>query len=244
MSDDKQKTRAQLLGELESIKDLLDEEDELLGLEPPLLTVPAENMEDAPLLTEVHQEPLAAEEAIPLLADEQFADEQLLDEQAQQKQAVESVKNAPELDSSEPQEPIAATAEEPSQPPQTTEEQPNLFEAPIGESEITAKPPAKRPSLSSGRGENPFLPKHIRDRLTANRPSQPPMVDYFAPLPAKAPPPETPSATEPPEPTPADQQLIDELVKRFLPEIEAALRERLQTVVHDERGSPKTESED
>src|SRR5690606_18830732 len=63
----------------------------------------------------------------------------------------------------------------------STEEQPSLF-ADIGVDEDELQPSINRvdqttshptpPSTSPERSENPFLPPHIRDRLTANRKHQ------------------------------------------------------------------------
>lgn len=201
MSNDKQKTRAKLLSELESIKDLLQEE-ELQDFEPPLLTSTVDAIEDAPLLTEVLEEDptIPDEEAIPILEE------------------------AVELPTAEPP-PVEAKTEPADKA--KSELKPQQPEEPEPAAPDTASAAAKlKPSAP---GENPFLPKHIRDRLAANRKNQTAMMEALAPIAKPA------SAAKPA--APSDQQLIDEMVQRFLPAIESALRERLQEVLRKERKS-------
>lgn len=62
------------------------------------------------------------------------------------------------------------------------------------------------------RGENPFLPKHIRDRLHTNKT----LVDIIRDYP--------PAPEIQPHPT---NHLVEELIAEFLPKIEAELRQRL-----------------
>lgn len=232
MSDDKHKTRTKLLNELESIKDLLEEEDGAPDLEPPLLTTPIEDLEDPPLLTEALEVPLAGEE---LAETELPTDEDIpvLQEAIDPAKAMEVQTPEPNSEEAQHDSPGAAPAEE----------QPSLFQT--GEAEAEDEGPAAsaetklqapepdpaRPSTAvprTTRSENPFLPQHIRDRLSANRKNQAALMESLNPLPPAKPPAK-------PVTTPAQEQLlIDELVQRFLPEIEAALRERLQTLLQEQ----------
>lgn len=99
------------------------------------------------------------------------------------------------------------------------------------------------PSQSSSpavkaRGENPFLPKHIRDRLQGNR-----APEIVAPIPLN--PALRPSAFAR-KPKVADndasnninnsrvEQLMDALVAEFLPQMEAKLRQQLQPIVEQQ----------
>lgn len=97
-----------------------------------------------------------------------------------------------------------------------------------------------------GKGENPFLPQHIRDRLAANREiletdmrhpansifstkhksyEKKPPIETF----------ETPVVGEDEQLATAKQQVIEEIVAEFLPKMEALLRERLeQTFTKDD----------
>lgn len=68
------------------------------------------------------------------------------------------------------------------------------------------------------RGENPFLPKHIRDRLHGNRPVVP--SQKIQPLKSQL-------KTE-------SDRILDDLVSEFLPEIEARLRAQLQPLVQQQ----------
>lgn len=71
-------------------------------------------------------------------------------------------------------------------------------------------------------GENPFLPQHIRDRLQGNNP--PPLFDFTITKP-------TTRATGKIE---NRHDLVNELVKRFLPQIEQELRLKLLAMTEDE----------
>lgn len=244
MSDDKHKTRVKLLNELESIKDLLDEEDGSLDLEPPLLTSTIDDLDDAPLLTEAIEEPLLVDEVLSdeVLVDETPVAEALPDDIPVLQEAIDPVEAAIE--------PVQEDAVD--HPADISElEQPSLFHASEGNTAERSTPeagqtqPATAPNppsaqkLSAARGENPFLPKHIRDRLTANRKNQAALMESLKPIAAPTPPPQPANISLPDE-----KQLIDELVQRFLPEIEAALRERLEAMIREQSKTPEAGSED
>lgn len=230
MSDDKEKTRAKLLNELESIKTLL-RDDELQDLEPPILTSAIEGIDDAPLLTEILDEDIPpTDEAIPILDE-----------------AIELPVEPEIVPDIVPEKTTAV--------PAATEQQQSLFEPEMELEPANPPPPAAKPqpapakpdtaTLSSGRGENPFLPKHIRERIEANRKQQSAMMEALAPSApasakpaepeAKAPTPGKGSAAARPNKAVLDhEKLIDEMVERFLPSIEAALRERLQALLREQ----------
>jgi len=110
------------------------------------------------------------------------------------------------------------------------EQQPSLFDRP-------AETPAPT-RVVSDKTDNPFLPKHIRDRLHTNRTLQQEISATFT-APPKAPQPQvkpeakaaTPSTDE------AHEQVIDELVQRYLPKIEAELREKLRALLAEQNES-------
>lgn len=89
---------------------------------------------------------------------------------------------------------------------------------------VTPKPDRKRRQsrpIPKPTGENPFLPQHIRDRLQANRApgNQPPALTveplYRENLEHHA------------------ERLLSEVIKEFLPKIEAELHSRLQALIKD-----------
>lgn len=207
MSDDKRKTRAKLLNELESIKTLL-KDDQLQDLEPPILTSAIDDIDNAPLLTEIHDDHAPAmDEVIPTLE--------------------EAVPPPAELEMQQEE-----VAEQQSPHPDAANEAP----ATTGKTDKASAQP-KSATLSSGRGDNPFLPKHIRDRIAANRKQSAMMATITPVLPAAAPAQHaepSDSSTAKPD-VPSDEQLIDDMVQRFLPAIEAALRERLEALIHEQR---------
>ncbi len=89
--------------------------------------------------------------------------------------------------------------------------QPSLFESPGANGS---------PVLGRGRGENPFLPQHIRERLASNRP---PRSNQQAP-----------QAKPEPSPVPSRRQLIDELLDTFVPELTSGLRKRLEQLTDEQ----------
>lgn len=77
-------------------------------------------------------------------------------------------------------------------------------------------------SIPKAMGENPFLPQHIRARLHGNNP--PPIFDFST----------TSSTTKSNGKIETRHDLINELVKKFLPQIEQELRLKLLTMTEDE----------
>lgn len=91
------------------------------------------------------------------------------------------------------------------------------------------------PHTTKARGENPFLPKHIRDRLHTNKA----LVDIInesrnelQPRPETTQPATSKSATSH-EAASGDpiQKLIDQIVRDYMPHLEADLRQRLQQLI-------------
>jgi len=68
--------------------------------------------------------------------------------------------------------------------------------------------------------ENPFLPKHIRDRLQGNKPHL--GMQNFKP---------SELADDPSEQQAQTRALVDELVTEYLPKMEAELRQRLHKLI-------------
>lgn len=78
-----------------------------------------------------------------------------------------------------------------------------------------------RQPLTRAQGENPFLPQHIRARLHGNRPM--PSFELAKPEPVTLKPEETP-------PPSSRQALVDALVDATLPRLERELREKLASM--------------
>lgn len=114
-------------------------------------------------------------------------------------------------------------------PPDSTQQNPTL------QGNTDAKKGAET-GLKKPLGENPFLPKHIRDRLSSNQ-NKP-----KSPEPQLSPPPKTESS-ENPEVLPHHQKqvLIDSLVAEFLPKIEEELRKRLSESLNSTTSDPQGE---
>lgn len=241
-TDDKRTTRYKILGELESIKSLLEEDGK--PLEPPLLTDPVED-DEAPLLTEAWQDrdakapvPELAEDDIPLL-------QETIDDGARDTPSEISVARGrpPARDDADDLEPSIEALPKAVNP----EEQPGLFDSastkengephqpsssPRSEASASAAGESESSSPLEKKSENPFLPKHIRDRLKANRELQQEMVKAFTSPPYTPFPP--PTRKKPPNDA-ADEQLIEHLLQRYLPKIEAELRQKLRAIVEEER---------
>lgn len=93
---------------------------------------------------------------------------------------------------------------EPEPEPERTESQPSLFDAPRGQ------------------GENPFLPQHIRERLSANRARNAPKQNTKQSDDSERPP---PARSE--KPASPREQLIEETVASVLPQVAEELKQRL-----------------
>lgn len=153
MSDEREKTRSELLDELESIQGLLDHD-------------------EIPLLQEVIEQ---------------------IEQRGEQTSAVGQREENYELD---------------------------LGDAPT-HTGTTAKPVA---TPAAARGENPFLPQHIRSRLRGNR------AGDFA---SEA---NSLKYTE-------RQQLIDDVINDLLPQVKATLRTKLSALTDQELGALKSQDD-
>lgn len=231
----KGKNRAAILQELESIKGLLVDEEDIPVLQEVIDTTEAQ-LENGETLDEEDLQELQRAYRDLLQAHE--------DTEAGEAPAVPT----PELES-----PFSDTAAR-------TEVQTSLFDTDFSQPEDLAdspsedspqeapepEPQAGKPASSENRGssfrrsgvtkatgENPFLPAHIRARLHGNRP--PPLFEPlpFQPISSKAASKEALKGSEPGQKL-KRAQLTDELVAEFLPQIEVALRTRLKAMTEEQ----------
>lgn len=240
MSEEKKEAREALLGELESIKSLLSEEEweHIPVLDDPVTgPVPAVDLATPAVQTNEElfddDQPGAAEDLagvdIPVL-DEVYP---LTD--SIPLSASEPVMVPPETGTPAMGAPAPGTAGQPPRPfaPRTAE---------IEAQDLRQRLTSKR-RLVERRGENPFLPQHIRDRLHTRRA----LVDIINDSPTSPPNAAWPAAssTEPPSaealPKVLSQEklnrLIDGLVAIYLPQIEADLRARLREALQEDSSS-------
>ncbi|MEX1034021.1 MAG: hypothetical protein WDZ30_11720, partial [Cellvibrionaceae bacterium] len=85
------------------------------------------------------------------------------------------------------------------------------------------QPAARRaPATSGNKTENPFLPKHIRDRLAASRALQQ-SPDYPRP------------ATKAEGLDHSDAEFAEQIVEEYLPKVEAELRKKIRALIRAER---------
>jgi len=112
--------------------------------------------------------------------------------------------------------------------------QQSLFDSSDGEEAPSPSPKSpetstisEAPALSADDSaiakENPFLPKHVKDRLEKERSLYQKEMDAAAKY-------QTPA-----KPSSSDNALIDELVKLYLPKIEADLRRRLKQSLNEQQ---------
>lgn len=105
------------------------------------------------------------------------------------------------------------------------------IKSPAKTASLDTQAKSERPALAKASGENPFLPQHIRARLHGNNP--PPLFDFTAgtnlpPVRPKA------AAQLPRLDNVARQRLIDEVVASLLPDIKKALFQRLDELTQQE----------
>lgn len=198
MGNDKSKTKSAMLSELESIKGLLLEDD------------------DIPILQEVI-EPQVADLPDPLEPDITLASRIIVEQQQDF-----FVADDDELDTGEDLLDSLDDLEE--KTGQLTQ----------NKSADINKPSASRPNLTKASGENPFLPEHIRARLHGNNPP-PSFAAATARKIAGSARPVTQlgnlQAREPANRSANMQQdIIDSIVARMMPEMEKELRQRLEAL--------------
>lgn len=206
------KTKAEILQELESIKGLLLEEDDI-----PIL-------QDAELIIEetAHPATLATiQQTSPYTTHESVLPGQgsLFDEAAHASHT--------HINHSQTQDPLAtADSADPN-----VKKQGFASHIQTSAHSQTARTPVK------ATGENPFLPQHIRERLHGNNP--PPLFEYEA---AK----KIISATKTitPKTGKPRQQLVDDVLKSLMPQVERELRHRLFAMSVDDLEKLLNEEED
>lgn len=97
------------------------------------------------------------------------------------------------------------------------------------EEPLTERKRQRTPQPTRATGENPFLPAHIRERLQGNQP--PPLLDtrdFAEPAPKENP----GAANSAPSPL-TRSSLINALMDELRPELEARLRESLESLSQD-----------
>ncbi len=227
----KGKNRAAILQELESIKGLLVDEEEIPVLQEVIDTAEAQlesgesvDEEDLQELQQAYRDLLQAQDNTG--SEEEIAPDTPTVEPTANETAVKAELQTSlfATDFSELEDQTSAPSDE------------FAVEAKAPESEAD-KPldldrrgsSARRPGVTKATGENPFLPAHIRARLHGNRP--PPLFEPHMPPPAP-----TVEASKSSEPGDRVNRalLTDELVAEFLPQIEAALRDRLQAMTEEQ----------
>lgn len=123
-------------------------------------------------------------------------------------------------------------------------DQPSLFENTTKAQEDVSLTPLTRPTA---RGDNPFLPKHIRDRLEERRQTLANDLAQASAFASASPQrPHTPAHQKKSSPMTDDQTLVEELLAEYLPRIEAELRRRLIRQLKDNdnvRGSNPSEAD-
>ncbi len=214
MNDNKKKTRSELLRELESIKGLLGEEQdipilqEIFAPEPEPAGTTGESRSPADSLK---REELAALKSAyqSLLADaEHFAESDDGDIGSETLSA--------------PSRPSTNHAANPRPAPsQTTGSASKVLP---GQQSLFGSDREKQQALLSSYGENPFLPQHIRARLRGNRPEASDTQNAS-----------TASQQTAPGTTPQSRDtLINDLVQQVMPQLEQRLRDQLQRMSADE----------
>jgi hypothetical protein len=219
MGEDKAKTKSAMLSELESIKGLLLEDD------------------DIPILQEVIEQQSASEsEASDADLEDLHFDEAPSAPSVATSVAAEPVTSAARVIVEQQQDFFSSIHDA-----DTAEELlDSLDDLEAKTARITTQKTAfensktGRPSLAKPMGENPFLPQHIRDRLHGNNP--PPLfasetarkiATTSKPLTQLG---NTQSRFAGHRPTNSQQELIDSIVAKVLPEIEKELRQRLESM--------------
>jgi hypothetical protein len=228
MSEDKQNARQALLSELESIKSLLSEEE----------------WDHIPLLNDPITPPTLTDELSALALTQEGDEQEALD-----------LQQADELEdpvaSQTPDKPQTADVTQALNEPEITvdasaavEPQPLLTPAPPASPSHHQLRASKRPVVEP-RGENPFLPPHIRERLHTHKtlvdiikesppqPLRPNRETTVEPVAANA---QDKSAHEKLPPVLAPEKihhLVDGIIAIYLPKIEAELRTQLLQALQD-----------
>ena len=160
MGDKKTKTKAAMLDELESIKGLLLEEDDI-----PILQEVIENKATAVVENSAFKSP-ASQKVEPKVEVKTRQEEKAIFEEQQDFFHSSGSSKADKLTSSDRARELMETLGELEK--HTADVTANKFSADINKS-------SSRTSLAKATGENPFLPEHIRARLYGNNP--PPLFE-------------------------------------------------------------------
>ncbi len=206
------KTKAEILQELESIKGLLLEEDDIPILQDAELII-EETAHPATLATIQQTSPYTTHESV-LPGQGSLFDEG-------------TPASHSHINHSQTQDPLAtADSADPN-----VKKQGFASHIQTSAHSQTARTPVK------ATGENPFLPQHIRERLHGNNP--PPLFEYEA---AK----KIISATKTitPKTGKPRQQLVDDVLKSLMPQVERELRHRLFAMSVDDLEKLLNEEED
>lgn len=200
------KTKEEILQELESIKGLLLEEDDI----PLLQELEHQLMQE--LTSHIHKTELepTSENHFPLSQDPSVLPGQgtLFDEPLG---AFDEPSGAFDETQGAFDEPLDAS----------------LFQEPTSKTATSATPAhinssAARPQVKA-LGENPFLPQHIRARLHGNNP--PPLYDFATNAKMTG-----PNKSKDYKSNPSRQQLINDVLTTMMPKIEQELKHRLYTM--------------
>ncbi|WP_039913627.1 hypothetical protein [Cellvibrio mixtus] len=228
------KTKAEILQELESIKGLLLEED------------------DIPILQETE---FAAEEPVyqqqpTLRASPYTSHESVLPGQASLfEESARTGNAAPHTTETENKRHGVAShlnapaQQQPANPLHTTQPQNNFLHTnplqsnPLQSNLLQTNPLQTSRPLAKASGENPFLPQHIRERLHGNNP--PPLFEYET---AKKILNATKNVAH--KINHPRQHLVDEVIKSMMPQIESELRHRLFAMSVDDLEKLLNEDED
>lgn len=234
---DKKAAKKAILGELESIKELLIEDEADIPLLEPL---PPDSGDEPPLLTntlppgKVSAEPeLSPDDTeLPLLEEVSAAGLATVDS---------GEPPEPQMEVDDPGQPLPGQHSlfpDPAPPEDTAGDGPApqdqaAQKAAAGKKSREKKPAARNNSGGSRKpqGENPFLPQHIRERLHTTKT----LVDQIK---------ESPSFQEAAgQPlTPAQDDMIEQLIAEFMPKIEQTLRQRLKALTQA-AANPATEDD-
>lgn len=212
MVDTKIKTKAAMLNELESIKGLLLEEDDIPILQE-VMEQQTPPVSETPSLTNATE--TAAKAAARIIVEEQ-----------QDFFHSHTPATVHETHFTESDSELLDTIDELEK--HTAEVTAHKFAGDLH------KAPSNRPSLAKATGENPFLPAHIRSRLHGNNP--PPL--FAQETARKIAGSSVPSRqlgntsifTSPIKTTTSQQDIIDSIIEKLMPDIEKELRARLDVM--------------
>lgn len=200
-TSDKTHEQEAMLSELESIKELLFESEDFEGCDIPVLdhTVINEDSTTTSSSADVIDDILSEviEEQLPVV-------ESTVETEAEPE--IEITAQAQDNEEHDSLGPEIFESEESTGPHESSRpiDQPSLFQDP-------STAPNTRQQSVKAHGENPFLPKHIRDRLQGNRAAS----SITQPLPVQL----------------EVDQILDDIINQFLPAIETKLRARLKLVI-------------